>query len=283
VGEAVRRSRFVTGLAAYAGFRDYFDYYDRTRAYIRGGWAFQQWFLPAGPMGVHLTLSREDHRSAEKNDDYEGFLQRFVQPENPAADEGRLTSLTLTGFVGDERLSGTRAAMYAGTQVEAARSDVLGSDFGFIRWSGALAFRIPTFLPRRSRPATLRVDFFAGAGSKTTPTQREGYLDSAVGPLAPGAGFRASKGRLPLSRKWIALFWQHDFGSALAEWLGLGERMAEIGVFGGHARASGDPLSWRHELGLALTYPFGLPIRLYVASPLDRWRPEATLSIRRSH
>ena len=273
-GEVVARDRLELGLATYAGWDDYYDYFDRTRAWSRIGWAFSD-----VPVRFDLIASAERHRSATKNDDYTGLILRNDQRENPAISQGGLTSIAFEVARGDQRLPGSRAASYAGSRIEFAQSGWRGSDFDYVRWSGALAVRVPTLLRRRADPATLRIDVFAGLGTDGIPIQREGFLDSAVGVLAPGAGFRVPRGRMPLSKQWLALFWQHDFGPAIGEWLGLGERPERWGVFGGHGQAWGDPIGWRHEAGIFVRNVWKLPIRINVASPTGFWAPHVTVLV----
>ncbi len=271
-GEVVARDRLQLGLATWAGWDDYYDYFDRTRAYGSIGWAF-----PDQPLRFDVIASAERHRSAVKRSGHEGFLFRNRQRENPPVEEGGLTSVAFEVSRGDAALPGTRGGFYAGSRMELAQSGWRGSDFDYVRWSGALALRVPTLQRRRAEPATLRVDLFAGLGTDGIPAQRQGFLDMAVGVLAPGAGFRVPRGRMPLSKRWLAVFLQHDFGPAAGEWLGLAERPERWGVFTGHGRAWGDPVGWRHEVGIFVRNVVRLPLRINLASPADAFDPHVTV------
>lgn len=272
VGPDLRHSRFMAGLAAYGGWTDWYDYYGRRRGYTRAGWG--------SDIGrADLTVSVERHRSVARKDFYEGWLRRNDQRDNPPIDDGNLSGLTLDLATGDARLPGYHGAAYAGSSIRVSRKGILGSDFTFIRWSGAVSFRIPTFRPRRQRPASFRLDLYFGQSDDMTPLQLEGFLQNPVGPLAPGAGFRVSQARLPLVRQWVAMFWKHDFGTLLGELTGLGEGAPAFGLFGGHAFSADDVSGGHHELGLYLSGVLGYPIRMNVGSSLERFRIGFTLSV----
>jgi hypothetical protein len=272
VGEDIQYSRFMLGLAAYGGWTDHHDYYARRRAYASAGWT-------ADPGRASVTLSVERHRSERRHDDYEGFFRRNALRPNPPIDEGRLVGLTLDLSTGDARMPGYHRAAYAGSSILVARRGVLGSDFGFIRWTGAFAVRFPTFLEQRRRPASLRLDLYFGLTDDRTPVQLEGFLQLPVGPLAPGAGFRVSDARLPLVRHWIAAFWQHDFGALFGGLPGMAESGLGFGLFGGHAVSADESNGGHHELGVFVSDLLGYPVRLNLGSSLERIRLGMTVSV----
>jgi hypothetical protein len=275
VGDDVRYSRFLLGLAAYGGWTDHHDYYARRRAYARAGWT-------SSPGRASLTLSVERHRSEPRHDFHDGLLVRNEQRANLPIQEGRLVGLTLNLSTGDALLPGYHWAAYAGSVILVARRGMLGSDFGFVRWSGAASIRFPTFDVRRQRPASLRLDLYFGLASDGTPVQLEGSLQHPVGPLAPGAGFWVSDARLPLVRHWIAAFWEHDFGSLVGELAGFAESSVALGVFGGHAVSADDENSGHHEVGLFVSNVLGYPVRLNVGSSVERFRLGLTVSVSQS-
>ncbi len=272
VGPDLWHSRFMSGLAVYAGWTDWYDYFSRRRGYLRTGWR-------SGIGRADLSFSAERHRSAPRSDFHEGWLRKNDQRDNPPIEDGNLVGITLDLSTGDARLPGTRGAAYAGTSVEVTKAGTLGSDFGFIRWSGAVSFRIPTIRSRRRIPASFRLDLYFGLADDGTPVQLQGFLHRPVGPLSPGAGFRASDVRVPLIRQWVAGFWQHDFGTLLTEWLGIGRGSTGFGVFGGHAFSAEGASGGYHELGLFLSNLLGYPVRLNVGSSLDRFHLAGTLSV----
>ena len=73
------------------------------------------------------------------------------------------------------------------------------------------------------------------------------------------------------------VFWAHDFTTALFEKLGLwglADKGMGLYVFGGHAFSSrvteiGEFGGRYHEVGAGLSYPFGMPFRVEVATGSD--------------
>jgi hypothetical protein len=269
-GIGSRYDRFLAGMATYAGYDDYFDYYDRARRWVTLGAA-------PGRLRLELTASHEEHRSASKNDDYEGWLKKNVQRENPAIDEGTLAALGGRVTVGDIEMAQAGWAGYLDLSAEAASKGVLGSDFGFGRWQGSASVRIPTLLRRRAIPAHLRLDFVAGGGSSGVPLQRQGVLDVATGPVARAVAFRSRRDARLTAPRWMAVFWEHDFGSAIAERIGLGETNLGLVVFGAHGTAWHGETTRRDEVGIAWSKPFNLPFRVNLASRLGRFEPLVTV------
>lgn len=269
-GIGSRYDRFLAGMATYAGYDDYFDYYDRARRWVTLG-------ATPGRVRVELTASHEEHRSATKNDDYEGWLRKNVQRENPAIDEGTLAALGGRVTLGDVEMAKAGWAAYLDLAAEGAQDGLLGSDFGFGRWQGSASVRIPTLLRRRAIPAHLRLDFVAGGGSSGVPLQRQGVLDVATGPVARAVAFRSRRDARLVAPRWMAVFWEHDFGSALAERIGLGETNLGLVVFGAHGTAWHGETTRRDEVGIAWSKPFNLPFRVNLASRLGRFEPLVTV------
>ncbi|MFT5142358.1 MAG: hypothetical protein ACI84D_000970 [Thalassolituus oleivorans] len=161
--------------------------------------------------------------------------------------------------------------------LEAASEGLAGSDFGFARWQGAAAVRIPTFMRRRSLPASLRLDVVAGGGSSGVPVQRRGMLDVATGPVASAVAFRSRRDGRLTARRWLAVFWEHDFGPSIAERLGLGETNLGFVIFGAHGTAWHGETTRRDEVGVAWSKPFNLPFRINLASRLGEFEPLVTV------
>ncbi len=269
-GVGSRRGRFLTGLATYAGYDDYFDYYDRARTWATVGVSTRQ-------TSLQLTLSHENHRSVEKNDSYDGWLYENEQRANPEIEEGRLASATFRLTSGDRNLRRAGLTGYVDLQTEVAGEGVAGSDFGFARWQGTASIRIPTFLRRRAISASLRLDIVAGGGTGGVPIQRQGILDVATGPVAGAVGFRSRRDARLMAPRWLAVFWEHDFGGAVSEVLGLGESRLGFVVFGAHGTAWHDSTTRRDEVGVAWSKPFNLPFRINLATELSGFNPILTV------
>ncbi|NNE69001.1 MAG: carboxypeptidase-like regulatory domain-containing protein [Rhodothermales bacterium] len=269
-GVGSRYDRFLAGLATYAGYDDYFDYYDRARRWGTLG-------VRLGGVTLEAGASHEEHRSLSKEDDYEGWLRKNVQRENPPIDEGTLAAATVRLRAGDVEMKRPGLSAYADLVAEGAQRDLAGSDFGFGRWQGAVSVRIPTLMRRRAIPAFLRLDVVAGGGSEGVPVQRRGVLDVATGPVAQAVAFRSRRDARVVARRWLAVFWEHDFGSALAERMGFGETNLGIVVFGAHGTAWHGETTRRDEVGLAWSKPFNLPFRINLASRLNTFEPLVTV------
>ncbi|MFT4605453.1 MAG: hypothetical protein ACI9W4_002192 [Rhodothermales bacterium] len=269
-GIGSRYDRFLAGMANYAGYDDYFDYYDRARRWVTLG-------ANPGELRLEVTASHEEHRSDSKNDDYEGWLRKNVQRANPAIDEGTLAAVSGRVTVGDVDMAKAGWAGYVDFAAEGAAEGFAGSDFGFGRWQGSASVRLPTLLRRRAIPAHLRLDFVAGGGSPGVPLQRQGVLDVATGPVARAVAFRSRRDARLVARRWMAVFWEHDFGSALAERIGLGETNLGLVVFGAHGTAWHGETTRRDEIGIAWSKPFNLPFRVNLASRLGRFEPLVTV------
>lgn len=269
-GVGSRYDRFLAGVATYAGYDDYFDYYDRARRWGTAG-------VQIGGLKLRAGVSHEEHRSLMKEDDYEGWLRKNVQRENPAIDEGTLASGTFQLQAGDIEMARPGLSAYLDLSVEGARKGLAGSDFGFGRWQGSFSVRVPTLMRRRAIPANLRLDVVAGGGSDGVPVQRRGVLDVATGPVAQAVAFRSRRDARLVARRWLAVFWEHDFGSALAERLGFGETNLGVVVFGAHGTAWHGETTRRDEVGLAWSKPFNLPFRINLASRLTEFEPLVTV------
>ncbi|MFT5514904.1 MAG: hypothetical protein ACI80V_001023 [Rhodothermales bacterium] len=269
-GIGTPRDRFLMGMAGYAGYDDYFDYYDRARRWGTVG-------LTRGSSRVEATVSHERHRSVEKRDEYEGWLRENIQRGNPAIDPGQLASAALRLTTGDAQMPSAGLTGHLDLHLEAASEGLAGSDFGFARWQGAAAVRIPTFMRRRSLPASLRLDVVAGGGSSGVPVQRRGMLDVATGPVASAVAFRSRRDGRLTARRWLAVFWEHDFGPSIAERLGLGETNLGFVIFGAHGTAWHGETTRRDEVGVAWSKPFNLPFRINLASRLGEFEPLVTV------
>lgn len=253
--------RFVPGMSTYLGWDDIYDYYDLRKQRLS-----LDLVHPRLPMLLSTSINLERHRSLEKLSDFNGWLFRNVQRENPAIDDGNLRSLEVQTRLGD------REKVSLDVSFERSPGAWLDSDFDFRRWEARVSVKLTTFYRHRSRPNWLRVTSIAGTSHGSLPVQRQFSLSGSAGPFSDFAGFRTlSNGRF-LADELIGVFWTHDFTTALFEKLGLWP-LADTGwgihVFGGHAFSSDPDLGTfrglHHEVGIGLSYPLGLPFRIDVA------------------
>ncbi|MDA0873583.1 MAG: carboxypeptidase-like regulatory domain-containing protein [Bacteroidetes bacterium] len=261
VARAEGLGRFVPGMATYLGWDDLYDYYALRKQRMSLDVAMGP--LPAL---VSVRLNNERHRSLEKLSDFNGWLFRNVQRENPSIVEGHLRSTEVGLLVGDrERVS-------LDLSWEQSPGWHLASDFRFTRLDARATARTTTFYRRRSRPNWMRVTVLGGTSDGSLPVQRQFSMSGSAGPFSEFAGFRSLPNGRFLADELLGIFWAHDFTTAPFEKLGLwglAERGWGLHVFGGHAFSSDPDLGTfnglHHEMGVGLSYPFGLPFRLDVA------------------
>ena len=254
--------RFVPGMSTYLGWDDIYDYFDLRKQRLSLDLA-----LGALPGLVSLRMNNERHRSLEKLSDFNGWLFRNVQRPNPDIVEGTLRS-TEVGL-----LLGNQERMSMEVSWERSPGWHLASDFEFTRIEARATARTTTFFRRRARPNWLRVTVIGGTSNGSLPVQRQFGLSGSAGPFAEFAGFRSLENGRFLADELLGVFWAHDFTTALFEKVGLwglADRGWGVHVFGGHAFSSDPDLGTfgglHHEAGVGISYPFGLPFRLDIAT-----------------
>ncbi|MEL7362529.1 MAG: hypothetical protein AAFN13_10695, partial [Bacteroidota bacterium] len=293
--EVVRRyssdahGRFLNSASVALGGDDYFDYYDRRRAYGQVSAS-----IPAGPLGRLRPLVRfaaERHRSAVDIEDAALFgigdqrANPFVANGDLRAVQARLSvGSTETGFFA----AGT-GHTGAEVRVEIADADALGGDFSFVRTEAAAGVTVPTFLRRRLFPNALHLRVTAGSTSGDPLPQRTFAVDGSLLGVAPFGTLRARAGRPIEATRYVAGFWEHDFRSVPFELLGWEwAAVNNVGllVHGAHAAgdlsAFGTTTDWQHhEVGVGLSGGFALPLRLDVTFRLDEPGTTVTLGFAR--
>lgn len=253
--------RFVPGVATYLGWDDIYDYYALRKQRVS-----LELVLGPLPALVSARLNNERHRSLDKKSHFNGWLFRNVQRENPSIVEGHLRSTEVALLLGD------REKVSLDLSWERSPGWLLESDFRFTRIEARASARTATFYRRRSRPNWMRVTILGGTSDGSLPVQRQFGLSGSAGPFSEFTGFRTLPNRRFLADELLGVFWAHDFTTAPFEKLGLwilADRGWGLHVFGGHAFSSDPDLGTfnglHHELGIGLSYPFGLPFRLDLA------------------
>lgn len=254
--------RFVPGMSTYLGWDDIYDYFDLRKQRLSLDLA-----LGALPGLISIRMNNERHRSLSKLSDFNGWLFRNVQRPNPDIDEGMLRSTEVGLLLGnDDRVS-------MDVSWERSPGWHLDSDFDFTRIEARATAKVTTFFRRRARPNWLRVTAIGGTSDGSLPVQRQFGLSGSAGPFAEFAGFRSLQNGRFLADELLGVFWAHDFTTALFEKIGLwglADRGWGIHLFGGHAFSSDPDLGTfgglHHEVGAGLSYPFGLPFRIDVAT-----------------
>ncbi len=254
--------RFVPGMSTYLGWDDIYDYFDLRKQRLSLDVA-----LGTLPGLISIHINNERHRSLSKLSDFNGWLFRNVQRPNPSIEEGMLRSTEVGLLMGD------RDNVSVELSWERSPGWHLASDFDFARLEARATARTTTFFRRRARPNWLRVTAIGGTSDGSLPVQRQFGLTGSAGPFAEFAGFRSLENGRFLADELLGVFWAHDFTTALFEKMGLWG-LADWGwgihVFGGHAFSSDPDLGTfgglHNEIGAGLSYPFGLPFRLDVAT-----------------
>ncbi len=254
--------RFVPGMATYMGWDDIYDYFDLQKQTAGVD------FVPIGfPVLLSVSFSREKHRSLKRLSDFDGWLFQNDQRENPPVKRGILRSVIVGAEFGDrERLSLDLA-------FERSPGPIWDSDFEFRRFEARGSLKLETFYKSRSRPNWFRITAIGGTSQGALPLQRQFSLSGSAGPFAEFAGFRTLSSSRFLADELAGIFWTHDFTTALFEKLGLwwlADKGMGIHFFGGHAFSSkvdlGEFGGRHHEIGAGISYPFGLPFRVDVAT-----------------
>lgn len=255
--------RFVPGLLTYLGYDDLYDYYHR-----RGTSVYADVRPFSGPVTLSSRMRWEVHSSLRKRSDYTGWLFTNEQRENPTVEPGHLRSLEFGVSIGepDERA--------VEVVVEHSPGQVLKSDYTFTRFEARATMGLRTFYRSRSRPNRLRVTAFGGTRTGLLPIQRQFTLGGSSGPFSEYAGFRTLQNTRFVATELAGIFWYHDFTTAPFEKLGLwwlAEQGLGLHIFGGHAFTTKEAFSniergRYHEIGAGVSYPFGLPFRVDVAT-----------------
>ncbi len=270
-----------TSLTTYGGYDAYYDFFNNRRGVLTVGTTWKPWQL-----GFAVGANIEQHDSAERNNDYEGWLRANEQRPNPSITPGDLRSLTAEVTIG-EPISQTHLPGARGLQLTTEHStpDVFGSSYDYTTLRVDAQYSFATFGSRRAWPAAFHMRLRAGTSRGTLPAQRFALLDAATGPFASFGSFRTRAQRPYEGDRHAALFWEHDFSTLPFEAFGLwpiARASVGLSIFGAHGRTwltdrAEDPLTFipqvtegmHHELGIGLTSFFNLPLRLDATYRLD--------------
>ena len=261
-------SRLVNSLTTYVGWEDYFDYYWRDKRFVEAGITSQK--LRAT---LTASISAEEHRNVDRTRDNKGWFFGDRQRDNPGVSTMKYDIYSAGLLLGVEPTAGLHAGGNGlRLNVMHHRGEV-GSP-SFTRYEARGTLSVPTFFQRRNWPNELRVRAYASTYTGWLPPQFSGVLDVSRRPIAPFGAFKTLTD-LPIkgANVW-ALYWEHDFATALFETLGMW-RVARTGIgftlHGAVGRAEStrfqtDVLSryddaLRHEIGVSFTHFFNLPVR----------------------
>ncbi|MBC7186610.1 MAG: carboxypeptidase-like regulatory domain-containing protein [Calditrichaeota bacterium] len=271
------------------GAEDHFDYFWLTGTSIGLTHRVRRWDL-----GVEAAVAAERHSSASKQTDFALLSQGRHQRPNPPVDEGRLGSVRLKLTVGGLG-SAWSVTSQKGLQIEVERSvrGLLGSDFSFTSYRAEATYATSTFVRRRLLPNRLDLRLVAGMIEGLPPRQRLGTIEGRLAFLSPFGGLRTLEGWYE-GKKYLGLFWEHNFRTVPFELLGL-HWLVDQGVglvmHGGVARTWRSDVSlpevggyfsagFHQELGLSLSGLLGF-LRCDVTRRLDRSAWAVALSLAR--
>ena len=265
-------SRLTSSLTTYVGWEDYFDYYQREARYLEAG-------VTSDKLNTTLSfgISDEEHSPVSRNRDNKGWFFGSTPRENPEISRENYTLYKAGLTIGESPETTLYANRANGLRIGVTHNPGEMDRPVFTRYEVRGSFSIPTFYRRRIWPNALHIRTFAATYSGSLPSQWSSVLDVSRRPIAPFGAFKTLNG-LPIKgeQAW-SIFWEHDFATALFEWLGMW-RVAQLGlgvrIHGGHGRMYSreslqDAYSRyvtepQHEMGISLTHLFNLPIRFDV-------------------
>lgn len=198
------------------GYADYFDYYRKEGVHLGAVYAFKQFG------GTISSLYRyESHKSIGYKTSYDLLGSSMIQRNNPAINEGDLSSLTLIY----ERGEGAEAFGVIGAdnvKFEIEQSfKILGSDWDYTRFNVDIYRRYSTFYKRRFIPNSLDLRLNAGTHIGDLPVQKNGTIDVSLGYFTPFGAFK-SKRYVPYEgSSYLALHAEHNFRSIPFEAIGI--------------------------------------------------------------
>ncbi|NND72783.1 MAG: carboxypeptidase-like regulatory domain-containing protein [Rhodothermales bacterium] len=266
----------ITSLLSLFGHPDYYDYYLRKGVVVN-----PHVTLTRSRVTIGATLDVSTFGSVRRNTSYDLVGRGKVQRSNPAVGAGDFRSVGANIVINEPETSlPVTGARSLSMNVEYSSPDFLGSDVDFLKFGGTADWRFSTFQRRRLVSQTLDVKLVGAVHQGETPLQKMSIVDVSNGPFTPFGSLR-SAGDIPFQGdEVVAVFWEHNFRSALFEVLGawsLARNGISLTIFGGHARTdisqsamselSFDPpttMGWYHEAGLSVGGLLGI-FRLDVA------------------
>ncbi|MDZ7270138.1 MAG: DUF5686 and carboxypeptidase regulatory-like domain-containing protein [candidate division KSB1 bacterium] len=250
------------------GPREYFDYFWLSKTGISLESRVPRWHLR-----MQVGIGAERDRSARACTGFSLFRRREEATPNPPVQEGRLGLLRLNLRVGDPSSAwGIIAQRGAEVEMEQCRQGFFGSDFSFVSYRFRAVFGTPTFLRRRMLPNRLDIVVLGGLIQGHAPVQRLGTVEGRMAFLAPFGVLRTLEGWYH-GRKYLGLFWEHNFRTLPFELVGLRWLVVQgVGVVlhGATARTWGAgmsefpqtqsrvPARFHQEIGLSLTGLLGV-------------------------
>jgi hypothetical protein len=212
-GKHVELSNIVTALF---DKNDYFDYLS-----VRGGrvWATMR---PLRKLSLRADATVEDHRPSTKNTDFSLFYRSRAFRPQPAADAGRVHSITASLRWGDEALPiNIIHADEMRIALEAADPSILGGDMRFMRWSLQGSYRISTLSNRGPFGPYLAAYLTAGLATGRVPVQRLFSLETQSSSYAPLGALRGASVKEFAGDRYVVLSLEHNFRSNFFLWLGI--------------------------------------------------------------
>lgn len=219
------------------GAADYFNYYLRKGFNLSTAYRF-----PGGNLTLRMRYHNQNHRSLQKNTEYDLLGRAPFQRLNPSIDGGDLNAFRWQIELGDGGKNDSFGiAQQQGATFEIEHSgDFLNSDFDFTRYTANISYRVPTFFRRRFNPNTLDVNIRAGTFSGDLPLQRFGAIDGALSSFSAFGAMKTLR-NIPYSgQEYFSFTGEHSFRSIPFELLNLNwpvERGWNLIAFGGVARS----------------------------------------------
>lgn len=277
-GEASYVPTNLNSLVMMLGGDDYFDYYRSEGFAGTAGVDFD-----AVRTRLSATFRSEDHTSLPLTTSYDLFNGAPLRA-NPGIALGRLQTVSANILVGAAQ-SGNAVAVDRSLEL-GAETSTSGSDFSFRRYWVDARWQQATYCRQCKNPGTLALRMAAGTSTGNLPLQRAFVVDNSHAVFSAFGALRTVTGPPFEGDKMVAVFWEHNFGKAGLEALGL-RGLARDGIsllaFGGHtgtwtiegSHEQGDPMQvgrvlegTYHELGVSLRGFFD-GVRVDFAKSLD--------------
>ncbi len=269
--------RAMTSLATQLGGPDYYDYYWSRDARVEIGGATR-----FGRARLQLRDERSEPLAARLAT---AWPHDRDLGENPAVDSSRVTTLAISLTLGD-RYVAFRSRARNGLTVVVERSVDVSDGIGHFTAARVMADAfVKTLYGSRLEPNGLHFRLSAGTSTGSLPLQRYGGVNTSLRGFSTLGVLRARPERPIFAEHYLVIAWEHDFRGMPLEWLGL-DRSSESGVglrlTGAHARTWGSSRfddrpdvanEFHHEIGISVTTPFRIPLRLDVTVRLNDGRP----------
>ena len=279
--------RWQAGVFTWLGSADPYDYYQQNKLHFSAGYRIKS--LKTTVTGFAFN---ENDRAMIANSSYLGWFWGDGQRENPEITDSEYNGLGATLHLGfDDRFDAKEPDQPQFLKLTYTQRTVQHADKNFF-WTlaGEAEFSVPTFFRRRTWPSRLNLRLTGSWSPEKLPFQHFAGLETRIDYYETFGAFNSLNGSRRLASNHFAVYWEHDFGTALFETLGLWglanagfgfavhgasgwlndltpawdeDRLASLNLYDGTVKNYS-----HHEIGVSLKNLFGHPINLSVTRGL---------------